>query len=270
MLVRTSENGGSKEYITSVVLNFLDIIVSPSKNRLLEIRLIEKGKARSHFFTSTGEALSFLSSHSFNGSNVYYSVLPRKDRAGNKEAVVDKADVCWVDLDVLSLEECKNLDPEEIWRRCFDVHYQACEKLSEHGITPTVAVFTGHGVQILFKLSREVPKEEIEKLNSILISFLSEFRADNKAKDCARVLRLPGFHNFKDPEKPIKAEIIEFSPTSRVDPELILSLPVERPFESSHTEENSPSLTPPLTSQSHKTSWKRLDRETKEKIITQS
>lgn len=254
--------------MSEVLKQFIETIINPSVDKLLEIRLIEKGKAKSFFFSSTGETLSFLSSHSFNGSNVYYGVLPRKEKAGNKEAVVDKADVCWVDLDVLSLEECKDLDPEEIWGRCFDIHYQACEKLSEHGITPTVAVFTGHGVQILFKLSREVPKEEIERLNSILIAFLSEFKADNKAKDCARVLRLPGFYNWKDPEKPIRAEVLEFNPSARVDPELILSLPVERPsLPTSPTGDHSPSPTLPLTS--HKISWKRLDRETKEKIITQ-
>jgi len=256
--------------MSEVLKQFIETTINPSVDRLLEIRLIEKGKARSFFFSSTGEALSFLTSHSFNGSNVYYGVLPRKEKAGNKEAVVDHADVSWVDLDVLGVDECKELDIEEIKGKCIDVYHKACDKLSEHGITPTVAVFTGHGVQILFKLSHEVPKEEIERLNSILIAILSEFRADNKAKDSARVLRLPGFINWKDPEKPIRAEILELNPEAKVDPELILSLPVERPFEStSPTGENSSSATPPLTSQSYKISWKRLDRETKEKIITQ-
>ncbi len=256
--------------MAEVLKQFIETIINPSEERLLEIRLIKKGKAKSFFFISTGHALRFLSSHSFNGSNVYYGVLPRKGRAGNKEAVVDHADVSWVDLDVLSVDECKELDIEEIRVKCIDVYHKACNRLSEYGINPTAGIFTGHGVQILFKLSHEVPKEEIERLNSIFIAFLSEFKADNKAKDCARVLRLPRFTNWKDPDKPIRAEIIEFNPFARVNPELILSLPVERPSKSTPpTGENSPSPTSSLTSQSHKTSWKRLDRETKEKIVAQ-
>jgi len=249
---------------------FLETIVYPSKERLLEIRIIGDGKAKSFFFSSIDEVFSFLSSYNFNKSNVYYGILPRKMRSGNKEAVIDFVDVSWVDLDVLNVDECRRMSTEQIKEKCLEAYYRACDKLLEHGITPTAGVFTGHGVQILFKLSHEVPKEEIEQLNSILISFLSEFRADNKAKDCARVLRLPGFTNWKDPEKPIRAEILELNSEAKVDPTMILSLPVERSFESiSHTGENSPSPPSSLLTSQPSICWKRLDRETKERIAAQ-
>ena len=232
--------------------DFLDFIVSPGENKLLEIRLIDTvGRAKSYFFSSTGEALRFLTSQNLNEINVYYGVLPRKERGGSKESVVDYANTIWVDVDVLEEEECKVLSSEEIKTKCLAVYEEVKAKFEEKGISPAIAVYTGHGVQIIFKLTKEVSKEEIEELNSILIELLKDFGADRNVKDCARVLRLPGFLNWKDPEKPLKAEVIEFNPDVRVEPDKILD------------------LKPAITSSgkfSAKT-WKRLHPSRKEELV---
>lgn len=188
----------------------------------LEIRLIGNGRSIPKLYKSIDEVindLDYLKSQNEGGFNVYYGVLPRKEKpkkgGGSKEHVIDKADKLWLDIDVFSAkkpEEYINLSNEEIKGVILEKYQEAKKILKEAGINISACVYSGRGFQPIIKLDEEITKEEIEQLNKALIKFLRNhgFKVDF-AWDCARILRLPEFYNVKDKEKPLKAELIELN-----------------------------------------------------------
>ena len=67
------------------------------------------------------------------------------------------------------------------------------------GPDPTVIVQTSPGnFQFLYELDREVPRDELEQINSYLIRLVG---GDRGGQSAAKLFRLPGTRNFK-PERP--------------------------------------------------------------------
>ena len=227
--------------------SFLQFLNKP--DTWTEIRLIGNGRSIPKFYERVKELIAdydFLKSQNENGFNVYYGILPRKSKpdsgGGSKEHVIDKADRLWLDVDVFSVkrpEEYENLTDEEIKARVLEKYEEAKKILESRDIHITVCVYSGRGFQPIIRLNQEIPKEEIEELNKVLIKFLRDhgFKVDN-AWDCARVLRLPGFYNVKDNRR-LLAELIELN-DNVTDVEVIRKLKEE--LEKSKEEDERPKL----------------------------
>lgn len=94
-----------------------------------------------------------------------------------------------------------------------------------------LCLFTpGEGVQPIIKLSQPVDKGEIEELNLRVIGLVESELGINidHATDCSRILRLPGFLNVKDAERPLPTELIELNPNNITDPKDIRKLPLPK------------------------------------------
>ena len=120
----------------------------------------------------------------------YVGVAPRAKREGNKGAV-ERVGWLWADMDdsVLSAEGDKFL-----------------------AFPPTMVVQSGHGKHVYWKLSEDLTGPEAEELLKMLCDV---FSADRPAAEYARILRVPGTTNKKQPDAPVPVELVYIN-TDRV------------------------------------------------------
>lgn len=224
------------------VEKFLRFIFRP---KFLEIRIISQGDSKmvkSLFFESPDDAIAFLRMCCQQGKvqnskleecNFYYGILPRNGEKGDKQHVEDWVEFCWLDIDVFSFkkpDEYKNLTKDEIKQKCVEKWNEIKSILEGHGIQPSAIVYTGRGVQPIIRLSQPVTKKEVEELNLRLIHIVEDntnLKIDH-AIDCSRVLRLPGFPNVKELERPLPTDLIEFNPDATTDVGAIRKLPLPK------------------------------------------
>jgi len=120
------------------------------------------------------------------GHNLYMGVLPRNKEGGGKAEDVLGGRVLFADFD--------NTTPEAI------------EFILENAgfPVPTMIVNSGHGTHIYFRLSSFIERDALHDANARLVRHfitLEETKdlIDPSVKDPARILRLPGFINHKEP-----------------------------------------------------------------------
>jgi predicted P-loop ATPase len=118
------------------------------------------------------------------GLGAFYGVLPRLQAGSGTKASVGPGQVCWCDLDFKDYE-----DGEE----------EARERLTLLRMPPSALVSSGNGLHAYWLLDAVVAPAVIEAANVRLIAATG---ADEACKDSARVLRLPGSLNVKDPQHP--------------------------------------------------------------------
>lgn len=134
------------------------------------------------------------------GLNLYAGILPRIRDGGGKAEDVDGGRVLWADFD--------GCEPEA-----------AIEIIGNLEMPPpSMAVATGHGAHLFWRLEEWTAKDAIHRTMCGLVDFfLSREEArpfiDKGAKDPARILRLPGFINHKPPKA--RARIVYADPSVR-------------------------------------------------------
>lgn len=110
----------------------------------------------------------------------------------------------------------------------------AMDLLRSFALPPSLITFTGHGLQAfwLFKLPIDATNEEGRKIASNVVKSLQNTFAVlaakkgwqvDKTSDLARLMRVPGTVNWKDPNKPVQGSILEYSPDRRYSVEEILA-----------------------------------------------
>src|SRR5262245_50714727 len=119
---------------------------------------------------------------------VFFGVLRRRERGKGKAADVVAGLVAWADIDF------KDYSGGEA---------EARKRLAEFSIQPSIVVRSAHGLHAYW-LMREAT--DPEKLSGISRGIAQVLGGDH-AFDAARILRIPGTNNWKDPEHPIAVEI---------------------------------------------------------------
>ena len=109
------------------------------------------------------------------GADVYYGVVPRLEPRGTADAC-GAAPAVWADFD--------NGAPSGLL------------------LSPSIVVETSPGRYQALWLVRE-PCHDLDRVEVVNRSIASLFGADANCCDRARVLRLPGFHNMKYPDRPV-------------------------------------------------------------------
>lgn len=112
------------------------------------------------------------------GANLFAGVLPRITEGGGKSEDVEGGRVVWADFDNMTAEDA------------IAITGQASFPI------PSMAVATGHGAHLFWRLDKWERKERICQAVRGVIAL---FGCDKSAKDPARILRLPGFINHKPP-----------------------------------------------------------------------
>ncbi len=126
---------------------------------------------------------------------VFFGVLPRLTAEGSKAEDVAEGCCLWADLD------WKDYPSEEAARAQF--------ASLEH--PPSIVVRSAHGVHLYWLLSEPNPPGALSALSRRLAAFLGA----DACHDAARLLRLPGSFNCKDPAGPVLVEIEAFKPGRR-------------------------------------------------------
>ena len=149
-------------------------------------------------------------------SNIYYQVLPlskipQRGRGSASDVSVGKW--LWADIDYkeevekAEFEGCKEL--KDFALKCY---YREGNKiikverpplleilniLRNYNLEPAIVVDSGAGYHLYFKLETEIDAKGLKALEDKLIDFLNSIgiKVDAKAKDLARILRLPGTVN---------------------------------------------------------------------------
>lgn len=162
---------------------------------------IQKGKIRRQKFFAPGEyqqAADFAEAQDKGGFNCYFCTSTLKDGSNRTAANVNAVKVVKLDLDVDPYDQRKFNSREEALR---DLR-EFCRKV--HLPKPTV-VSSGGGFHVYWILSWALDAESgravLDRVKALTIHH--GFKADpTTTADIARVLRLPGTHNHKDPANP--------------------------------------------------------------------
>jgi hypothetical protein len=121
-------------------------------------------------------------------AGVFIGVLPRREK--NKGKAIDTASgrVAWIDIDFKDFQ-----GGEE----------EARALLAKFGLQPTLIVRSGHGIHCYWLLTETLRSADLADLSKLLAAALG----GDHAFDAARLLRLPGTYNRKDPSAPILTTI---------------------------------------------------------------
>ena len=127
--------------------------------------------------------------------NTYFGVYTRYKKQGTAEATRQSFNI-WLDFDKVEGETLEQ------------VKARAEKSLKNIGLdTYTFLVNSGNGYHFYWKLEQGTRKD----LQPILSKLAELTGADPKAVDKARIMRLPGSQNNKDPKHPKECKIIEYT-----------------------------------------------------------
>ena len=115
------------------------------------------------------------------GLNVYAGILPRRAKGGKADADCAPGRVVWADFD--------HTTPRAAWK-----------KARAAGLPrPTMAVNSGHGAHLFWKLTEPADPAELSELVGSVARLCG---SDASVRNPSRILRLPGLTNLKPPEAP--------------------------------------------------------------------
>lgn len=146
--------------------------------RAIKGKRVESGYCRAEELHTLADALT---AHNLNGLNIYVGINPRKAVGVKGDENVATFRALFVDFD--GLDESKDYDA------------QAMGRIEAAGLpTPTMRVFSGHGVHAYWRLRAPIPPAEWVEAQERLIATLG---TDRVIKNPERIMRLPGFENVK-------------------------------------------------------------------------
>ncbi len=198
---------------------FLEALFPDLKDEFIEVRLIHSTNkpVQTHFYSSIKELIAHQSiidecSKSF---NIYFGVCPRSKKEGNKQSV--KIVWClWADLDAKDFTGGKQ---------------EILDRLKSFPIPPTIVVDSGNGFHVYWRLKEAFAintTEDITKIEAYLKALCQALNGDQASAELARVLRLPGTLNHRNPESLKPVILLEFNPDQQCnlgDFDLILPFP---------------------------------------------
>jgi predicted transcriptional regulator len=150
----------------------------------IEIREITDSYHKQKFFKSVDDLLEYDPPKD---KNIYIGMLTRdKKRGRNQDTLQTQA--IWLDFD----------DKDSFYG--FE-HLVNLNKLPE----PTLIINSGHGYHIYYRLDKPAGRE----VEPVVKKLARKVGADTRATDLARIMRVPGTMNVKNPDQPVKCEIVK-------------------------------------------------------------
>lgn len=129
--------------------------------------------------------------------NIHQCVNPRarRPRKRGRNADVDAYVAAWGDIDFHGNEAAVRT---EFWG--------AVQVFTEAGIRPSIILESGHGLHAYWLFDKPYPSKEARPCCAGL---QDAFKIADAISDPARVLRMPGTVNLKDPTNPVECKIVE-------------------------------------------------------------
>lgn len=138
------------------------------------------------------KAWELAAEYDHNGWDAYLGVLRRARRGGKAEDVVDTASVLWADIDGYK-------------------GASADFTTLSFPLPPSIIVDSGHGQHAYWLLRQAVPTADVVLANK---GIAKDIGGDH-THDPARILRIPGTLNHKDPLNPVPVRLLRFDTTRR-------------------------------------------------------
>ncbi|MCH9031215.1 MAG: AAA family ATPase [candidate division Zixibacteria bacterium] len=180
---------------------FLEVLFPELRGGFVEVRCISEEQAYSTFFNDLNELENWYDKtlRIEQSVDIYFGVCPRSERQGSKDAI-RQVSCLWADVDAKDFNGGKD---------------EALRRIHEFHINPAVIVDSGNGYHVYWRLKEPESigsVEDQQKLESYLKALATALNADPSAAELARILRLPGTFNYKDPVKPLPVRIIQINP----------------------------------------------------------
>jgi hypothetical protein len=134
--------------------------------------------------------------------DVYFGVLPRTTKEGGKKSI-KKVSCLFVDVDAKDFKG----DKEE-----------ALAKIRAFPIKPTAIIDSGNGYHVYWLLKESfiiATEQDVIKIETYLKALAQALDGDLACAEVARILRVPGTLNHKNPKEPKLVIIIEFNPSQQ-------------------------------------------------------
>ncbi len=204
--VRTGNNQkyslNNSNNIISIDEKFIKNLFSGLKG-YIEIREIADGQAKTKYFKSAKELINTYDPSI--DKNIYIGMMTRDKKRGKLQDTL-KTRALWLDFDdvesYIQVEYILNMN-----------------KLPQ----PSIVVNSGHGYHVYYILDKAAGRE----IEPIIKKLAYTTGADGKATDLARIMRVPGTLNVKDPYNPVKCEVMSMSKNTFNLDELAAALGVE-------------------------------------------
>lgn len=185
---------------------FLSALYDGGTGGKLEIRYIAEGKRTLQRWVDPSSApFPRMEAANKSGYNVYFGVGLRAGSGQGDKKAVATLPALWVDLDgkdFASKEEAGG----------------ALGKLPGD-LAPSIVLDSGHGYHAYWLLSEPADLNGDGKaaldLEAIMKGLASALGGDSSVADVARIMRLPGFLNTKDPANPVPCEIVSLAADRR-------------------------------------------------------
>lgn len=168
--------------------DFLDIVHGDS-GFYVEVRAIMDGRVRQWWETNRESVQDLAVKMNGDGWDVYFGVLPRLRTHGTADDVVRMQDTLWADLDDKSFGGDKGA---------------ALMQLIDFVLPPAIIIDSGHGYHAYWKLREQVSNM---RATAIMRGLARVLKGDH-VYDPARILRLPGTTNWKDPDHPMPVRVL--------------------------------------------------------------
>lgn len=164
---------------------------------LVEVRRIPSGQSSWQPAAELPAHFDTLLNENQAGQSIYLGANPRRRRGGRNAASVALARCLFVDFDNVTIE-------------------QARARLREAELPePTVLLFSGHGVHAYWRLTE--PFTDLDAWSAWQKDLAALLDSDPAVHDPPRIMRLPGFINLKEPERPVLCAIINANATRVYD-----------------------------------------------------
>lgn len=175
--------------------DFFDALWGTDSGSFGELRFIHDGKVKQSFYRHPAKLDDLLEEAAIEdreGTDVYFGVLPRKDRVGRSEAIADEASVVWADFDGKS----------------FGSQVGAFHAMAGVTPRPQIVIDSGNGYHAYWLLDDSYPFADIQL---VMKGIALEAGSDTNAVDKARILRVPGTRNHKEPKNPKPVRLLRFN-----------------------------------------------------------
>lgn len=192
----------------STTQEFLEVLHPDLNGAFIEVRHFVDGKREAkyqRFFKTIEEVIAAIPAtpEAQEGCGIFVGICPRSESGNGTKTSIKQVFCLWADLDGKDFKGGK----EEARRR-----------LRESPLPPTLIVDSGNGFHAywLFKEPEPIQNEaDIVKIKSYLKQLAKFLNGDPTVAEIARVMRVPGTYNLKNPTSPLPVRIIEIEPNRR-------------------------------------------------------
>lgn len=177
-----------------------------SSRGLLELRRIgfDGSLIDAEFFSTAEEAHAHALT--VQSANVYFGVMLRRDRHGDKAHVLPLATCAWLDLDYGTEGHKKS--------NSVATREESLRQINSFSIPPSIVVDSGHGFHLYWLFYAPAELTSLAKIERITFGLAKAFHGDC-TWDATRILRVPGTMNMKEGCPTVPCTIIDWHPDRR-------------------------------------------------------